>query len=525
MGEVVRIEDTLRRSAYDKAAVGISIMDANGAFLDANRMFCSICGYKVTEIRRTTIADLLHSDDVDAVMTGIRSVQSGACVVYEADKRCVPKRGEMAWVHLIVSVLRSDRKNSHCIVTLQNITHRKRIERDIVTVNANLERRVLQRTKELRSANEKLRREMKQRAMVEEANTINLLRLTSVVSTLPFGVVMTDERLRLQNINRAFGDLFRMKKDPSLLIGKSVKDLRRIIGGQTVDAAQYARVVEETLLLQRPVFGSEFLLKDGRTISRDYLPIHIGRKYRGHLWLYRDITKQKISDRAKSEFMSLASHQLRTPLTTIRWSFGRMMRKEGLRPDLRSLLNTAKGATVQMASTINAMLRVSQIEEGDVRIRRSVFSLERLLSSVVEECTAKRSTHSIPAITIKCATELTLRTDRMLLHEVLSILVNNALKYTPVGKSIWIRARQSRRGVLIAVQDEGLGIPRYQQSRVFQKFFRADNAMEREPDGNGLGLYLVRLITTLLQSDISFESEEMYGTTFTLFFPASPGSP
>ena len=146
-------------------------------------------------------------------------------------------------------------------------------------------------------------------------------------------------------------------------------------------------------------------------------------------------------------------------------------------------------------------------------------ALEELKNDRLREYESKRQTFSI-----ECAHDLVLRTDLLLFKEILLNLLGNAIKYTPNGGRISVSSRVSDGCLLIQVADTGYGIPQNQQNRVFQKFFRADNAIDLDPEGNGLGLYLAYVTVRLLGGEISFQSQESKGTTFSLTFPLHPSS-
>ncbi|MFA6038662.1 MAG: ATP-binding protein [Candidatus Peribacteraceae bacterium] len=234
----------------------------------------------------------------------------------------------------------------------------------------------------------------------------------------------------------------------------------------------------------------------------------------------QDIHRRKVEEMAQSEFVALASHQLRTPLTSVRWTLGRALRTlrgkvdDG---DMR-LLEEARRATVNLAGIIDAMLTISQIEAGKVTVRMEDVCVRDLIQALREEfsgpCKEKRL-----GVRVDIPPTLTLCTDRRLLRECVSNLFSNAIKYTPPGGSISFEAGEKGSDVRITVSDTGLGIPMHQQERVFSKFFRGDNVVMHEPNGTGLGLYLVATVVRLLRGKATFRSREGEGTVFSILLP------
>ncbi len=238
-----------------------------------------------------------------------------------------------------------------------------------------------------------------------------------------------------------------------------------------------------------------------------------------YVLVHRDITGRKRVDAAKSEFVSLASHQLRTPLTEMRWALSSL--EQGKLTDKQmTIVKNAHKASAHMAETIKAMLTISHIETGELNPEPTDVSLHSLINDIVSLYDAMQRKKKI-ALTIDCSQDIHVLTDEQLLKEILSNLLTNAYKYTPGGGNVHISVKQEKEHVSIDVVDTGFGIPRDQQKRVSEKFFRGSNVVDKEEEGNGIGLNMVYSLVKLLGGTISFISQENKGTTFTLTFPRS----
>lgn len=247
----------------------------------------------------------------------------------------------------------------------------------------------------------------------------------------------------------------------------------------------------------------------------------------GFVGVERDITRQKEIDKAKTEFVSIASHQLRTPLTIINWYVEMLTTPEEfeLSERQRQYLNEITRASRRMIELVNALLNVSRIDMGtfmvDVQPLNFMEVMDDTLKDLMPQITeknlaiTKRYDRSIPSI----------NADPKLLRMVFQNLLTNAVKYTPEGGSITIGLSKEDANILIAVADTGFGIPAHQQDKIFTKFFRADNAREKEPDGNGLGLYIVRSLIEHSGGKIWFVSKEDKGTTFYVSLPMAGMKP
>ncbi len=376
---------------------------------------------------------------------------------------------------------------------------------EVDQMNAELEAKVRERTAELEQARQKDRS--------------SLVRLQAMVRHLPMAALLMDESGHILELNETYCRMFRigMAAEEAMRIDTSA--LLEKFRAALLEPDAHMEKVMRALREKKPV-TDEILLKDGRIVVRDFIPIYEGADFRGQLFLYTDVTRERRADATKTEFMSLASHQLRTPLTMVRWCFGRL-RKElsgALNDRQAALLGEGENATARMADTINTMLRISRIQSGATRPAIRQMDLCELLEEKRQnlrlEYEAKKQ-----SFTVDCGCPFPLRTDETFLREILRNLLLNAIKYTPEGGSVTLRARCEEAAIVIEVQDSGYGIPKDQQKLVFQKFFRGDNVVSKDTSGTGLGLYLVWLMVDMLGGSITFVSKEGEGTTFTLKLP------
>ena len=235
----------------------------------------------------------------------------------------------------------------------------------------------------------------------------------------------------------------------------------------------------------------------------------------------RDITKEKQIDRAKSEFVSLASHQLRTPLSTINWYAEMLLAGDAgkLNKEQRDYLEEVYKGNQRMVDLVNALLNVSRIELGTLAVDPKPTNLIDQAESVLNEIKpliAKKKLRVIKKFA-KNIPEINL--DDKLMRIVWQNLLSNSLKYTPEKGKIGVVISKDKTNVKIEVSDTGMGIPKYQQKNIFTKLFRADNVREHETDGTGLGLYIVKSVIEQFGGKVWFKSVENKGTTFYATIP------
>jgi PAS domain S-box-containing protein len=284
---------------------------------------------------------------------------------------------------------------------------------------------------------------------------------------------------------------------------KTIKDRKEIFTGEVVN---------------RRKTGDEY----DASISIAPILDHQGVLY-GFVGIEEDITDRKRLDKAKSEFVSLASHQLRTPLTAMRLTLETILSDTELHLDIRhtELLQHALEYGIRMADIIHSMLTVSHIEAGRVSLVLSDINFCEFLREVIAEQGPVAAIKKV-GVSLDCSGGITLRSDAKLLREIVANLLSNSIKYSEPEGKVKIRVSSTEDFVSISVSDDGYGIPARDQNRVFQKFFRGENIVHKSTDGTGLGLYLVHSLTTLLGGNVAFQSEENHGTTFTVLLPLTP---
>jgi signal transduction histidine kinase len=373
---------------------------------------------------------------------------------------------------------------------------------------------------ELLKANDSLRIEISERKRAEDKERTNLQRVRSIIDNLPVGAIAFNEADCVLHANNLFCQLFELGVEAQSLIGHHSTEFAGLLQKQIRNKEEYAKHVQELSAKKQTTLGTEIRFRDDRMVAQDYIPLFSNDGYTGQLFLYRDITKEKRVDATKSEFMSLASHQLRTPLTTMRWSFGRLNRslRDRMNATEEKLLQEAKGAAGRMAHTIDTMLAISRVEAGKISLEVSEIKLGNTINEVRTEV---RDEYDLKrqSFVIDCPPGVHVHTDQYVFKEILRNLFTNAIKYTPNGGKIHVRVTTLHQHVQIDISDTGYGIPANQQEKIFSKFFRGDNIVQRDTEGTGLGLYLVFLLVKLLGATIFFVSEEGRGTVFTLLLP------
>lgn len=234
-----------------------------------------------------------------------------------------------------------------------------------------------------------------------------------------------------------------------------------------------------------------------------------------------DITKQKRAEDAKSEFVSLASHQLRTPIAGMKWSAEllKLDNPETLTDRQHKYIDRLLISIKRMAVLVDDFLRVSRFELGTFQAEYETVALTELFEDIVseQESRAKQKKLKVKTFYEKNLNEVV--TDSNLIRMIVTNLFSNAVKYTREKGTIHIGFGRKDDSIIITVADNGMGIPAEDQDSIFLKLFRASNAVRDVPDGTGLGLYIVHQAVSVLKGNITFTTTEGIGTTFEVILP------
>lgn len=227
----------------------------------------------------------------------------------------------------------------------------------------------------------------------------------------------------------------------------------------------------------------------------------------------RDITDKKLEEQRKNDFIAIVSHELKTPLTSMRSYVQLALKKAKEREDTFtvSVLDRADNQNRKMTTMIQDFLNLSRLEDGKMSLNCTDFSLTELMNEIVEDTITLAPQHSI---SYDPAMNAFINADREKICQVLTNLIGNAVKYSPEGTVITIKCIIQGEEVVFSVSDQGFGIAPADQLRLFERFYRVRDERQHQVAGFGIGLYLVAEILKLHGSEIKVQSEVNQGSTF-----------
>ncbi len=350
----------------------------------------------------------------------------------------------------------------------------------------------------------------RERKRVEEEKNKTL----AVITHLADGLLVFDKENKLSLVNYQAEKFLNIKAGE--VIGRSVLGL--------VSLSNF-KVLADLLGPEiKGIFRKELTLDKNLIVEVSTEPMMPRGEKLGTLVVLHDISREKMVERIKTEFVSLAAHQLRTPLSAIKWTLKMLLDGDlgGITEEQRDFIEKTYQSNERMISLINDLLDVARIEEGRYLYKPAPADFGEMASIVVNYCQEEIARKKINLDFKKPKIKLPkVSVDVEKIELAIQNLLENAIKYTSSGGKIAVSLEydKDKKEITFSVKDTGVGIPQDQQSRVFTKFFRGANVMRMEVEGSGLGLFISKNIVEAHGGKIWFESKEGQGTTFYIVLP------
>ena len=341
--------------------------------------------------------------------------------------------------------------------------------------------------------------------------------LQTILQSMDEGVMVVDSEHVIRFVNPAFNTILSVAGDP---VGETVL--------RTLHDAAFEEIV--TAVLTTGEAQEREVTRNGTRPPRHFavsaMPLREAKGNSGVVMIFRDITRLRQLEDVRKEFVANVSHELRTPLSIFQGYVETLIHNPDLPPeDTRSMLEIMRKHSGRLNALVEDLLILARLESRDDKLQLAPLDVAKFLHDAVADWSLRSAEKKI-ALTVDTAPGLPqISADGFRLEQVMSNLIDNAIKYTNSGGRVTVRASGAEGGVEIRVEDTGLGIPTADLPRIFARFYRADKGRSREHGGTGLGLSIVKHIVLAHGGTVSAESELGRGTSIILRLPLLPPIP
>ena len=494
--EQLRQSEERFRSIFENGPIGIMSVGAENNILSANKAMCKMLGFTEGELKKLTFADISYPTTLKKDLLNAQLLRAGKISIYKTEKRYIRKDKKVIWVNITVSNIRNKKGEF-----LYNLTM-------IEDINA---RKIIEEEKE------------KQQLIIAESKA----QTEAILQNLNEAVIGINEKGEIILMNFKAEEMFFL--NAKKLIGKNkYKTLSRMLPlqdqfGKAVPMEK--RPLIYTLKTGLPVNTSDYTyLIKGKKIPVGIVssPIRIGKKLIGAVFAARDITAEKELERAKSEFVSVASHQLRTPLGISKWYLEELKDDDLMNKDpvtAKQYLAIVDENNERLISLINDLLSVSRIEGGgihDTPVNLDLFEITGAVSKRLQIIADKKNIRI--ELNNECG-HAPMKLDKERMEEVLEVLISNSIKYTGQNGRVIVSISGEDNCIKFSIRDNGIGIVEEDKPKIFSKFFRSAEASKIDSEGTGLGLFVAKSYIEDWGGKIWFDSKDGRGTTFTFTLP------
>ena len=336
-------------------------------------------------------------------------------------------------------------------------------------------------------------------------------RLESLIEYMGAGLMLIDEKGYVLLVNRTYREMFNIHEK------SNGKLYYRVLPNEKM-----SQVIEDVYLTEKPnrKQSSVRFGLNSRTFMVSAAPI-FGKNGRvqGTTVVFNDITEIKKLEQMRKDFVANVSHELKTPLTSIKGFAETLLDGAQDVPEIREqFLNIIHDESERMQTLVEDLLELSRLEQDNYQLETTIVDVTSLIRET-ETLLRRKAAEKQMTIHLETEEEVFIRADLNRLKQVVVNLVANALNYTPNDGNVWISLEDGEEEVMLRIKDDGIGIHPKETQRIFERFYRVDKARSRNSGGTGLGLAIVKHIIDLHHGTIEVESEENEGTTFTIRLP------
>ncbi len=513
----------LVRLVFSSASEGIIISDIKGRIISANPMAEKMFGYEASGLEGITIEDLvpdsvrgMHHAHREGYFKNPNPRPMGIGLDLNGKRR----DGKVFPIEISLSHFAQE-ENRFVAAFVNDITERKKSEETLKKYASQLQEMVKERTQELEHLNLGLKREVMERRAAEIALRKSQKLYEVVAKNFPGGTVsIIDQDFKVLFIEgKGLNENERLitkpdsfiKKLPESVREESKSNLDKCVKGEQISWV-YETKKDSIMVHAVPITFEKGIPEQILVVEENITEVKKAEKEMRKL-----LERERELSEMKSRFVSMASHEFRTPLSTILSSTNLISKyQDGDQQDKRDKhLTRIRSAVKNLTEILNDFLSLERLDSGVMELFYQKIDLVNFMEEILDELSGIKKPGQ--NFTLKHAKINTFVCDSKLLKNVLINLISNAIKYSKENSNIIIEVTQHKSDISIKIQDQGIGIPKEEQAHLFERFFRAKNAFNIQ--GTGLGLHIVHKYVTLLEGSINLESEEGKGTTITVTLP------
>ncbi|MCU0679116.1 MAG: ATP-binding protein [Planctomycetes bacterium] len=512
----------------------VCVVTPTRIIMDINKAFRDLTGYQDLDIVGQPLEILFRRKDrVDSMFSDLNTRGR----IENREMEIIIRRGQLIPVNLSAAVRRDDEENViGYFFAWADI-------RELRKLHDSLEEKVKKRTHELEEMQKILIKTLDQvksaKAKIEKERN----KTAAIIANFVDPVMVVDNDYRLILANPAAQKIFRLspkclgRKLSAQNIRFSCEDFRSVIKidfkvKELKTNQAGSPTVEEMIVKQSQApakeennpFRAASAYLTGEEIVYKVITAPVSNEQNmcfGRMKIFYDLTREKMIDLLKSEFISIAAHQLRTPLSAIKWSLRMTLDGDAgrLNDEQEKILLKGYVSNERVINLINEMLHVSRIEEGKFGYQFAPDDISSVIDELARDLKSQIKVKNIKFNFLKPKGLFTALVDREKIKLALGHLLENAIKYTPDYGKVEVEMKKGNTGLKIVVRDNGVGIPKAEQLKLYTKFFRAENVVRLQTDGSGLGLFIAKNIIDRHGGTIVCRSNEGRGTEFTVTLP------
>jgi PAS domain S-box-containing protein len=514
----LQVSELRYRRLFESAREGIVILDSNsGKIIDANPFLEEMLGFPQPEILGKNLWEIGIFKDKVKSKAAFNRLKSESYIRYQ-DLAVQTKNGGVIAVELVSnSYMVGKQKVIQCNIRSLGLT--LKAQKGVESRAIELER--LNKTQE--DTKKAMLNVMEDLEEAKDLIELEKVKDEAMLASLGEGLIAVDNHGRVIVMNKVAEDILGWKIKE--MIGKEVTNLPlEDEQGNLLPLDQRPTTI--ALKTGKTVKVSHFFVRKDKTrtpIAITATPIKLDGKTLGLIEIIRDVTQEREIDRAKSEFVSLASHQLRTPLGIMKWSLEALENEQSFKESpklIHKYFDEIYKNNERVLSLVRDLLSVSRIDQRQIKNNPETVDLPTVVAEVVNQMQliAQRKDVTL-SLTSKDVKPLAVEIDRLRFHQVMENLIGNAIEYTPPKGKVKVVLKVLKSKIAISITDTGIGISEADQQRLFTKFFRAERAVGFNPEGSGLGLYVVKSYVDGWGGEVTVDSSEGNGSTFTIILP------